>query len=151
MNKVNEAHTMTKILTIEKMIKAKMEHDELQKKRESIFRIREDRHRPSVYNQYRTEKLRQMSYFDSKRLKEAINLEKSYTIDAKRSKADQVREEKQRHKDRQKRYEQFKINKAKKNYLDKMEELKETLDEKERKLDVLYREELKEERNFETT
>jgi hypothetical protein len=28
-DKINDAHMMTKILTIEKMIKAKMEHDEL--------------------------------------------------------------------------------------------------------------------------
>lgn len=39
--RINDAHTMTKILTIERMIKAKMEHDELQKRKENIFRIRE--------------------------------------------------------------------------------------------------------------
>jgi hypothetical protein len=39
-DKINDAHTMSKILTIERMIKAKMEHDELQKRKETIFRIR---------------------------------------------------------------------------------------------------------------
>ena len=43
------------------------------------------------------------------------------------------------------------MDQAKKNYQGKMLQLKETLDERERKLDYLYREELKEERNFETT
>lgn len=38
--RINDAHTMAKILTIERMIKAKMEHDELQKRKENIFRIR---------------------------------------------------------------------------------------------------------------
>jgi hypothetical protein len=39
-DKINDAHMMTKILTIEKMIKAKMEHDELERKKTTIFRIR---------------------------------------------------------------------------------------------------------------
>ena len=46
---------------------------------------------------------------------------------------------------------QFKMDQARKNYQSKMLKMKETLEDRERLLDNLYREELKEERNFETT
>jgi hypothetical protein len=52
-DKINDAHMVTKILTIEKMIKAKMEHDELEKRKNTIFRIREDRNRASLLNRSR--------------------------------------------------------------------------------------------------
>jgi hypothetical protein len=52
-DKINDAHMMTKILTIEKMIKVKMEHDELEKRKNNIFRIREEKHRASLLNRSR--------------------------------------------------------------------------------------------------
>jgi RNA-binding protein YhbY len=52
-DKINDAHTITKILTIEKMIKVKMEHDDMEKKKNIIFRIREDKHRASLVNRSR--------------------------------------------------------------------------------------------------
>lgn len=52
-DKINDAHMMTKILTIEKMIKAKMEHDELEKRKNTIFRIREEKNRASLLNRSR--------------------------------------------------------------------------------------------------
>lgn len=52
-DKINDAHMMTKILTIEKMIKAKMEHEGLEKRKNMIYRIREDRNRASLLNRSR--------------------------------------------------------------------------------------------------
>jgi hypothetical protein len=40
---------------------------------------------------------------------------------------------------------------ARKNYQGKMQQLKEALEEREKKLDSLYREEIREEKNFQTT
>lgn len=64
----------------------------------------------------------------------------------KKSKADKVKEDKQRLKDKIKRYEvlhppiqQFKMEQAKKNYQAKMMQLKDTLEEREKRLDSLYR------------
>ena len=52
-DKLNDAHMMTKLLTIEKMIRAKQEHDDLERRRNSIFRIREEKRRASLLNQSR--------------------------------------------------------------------------------------------------
>ena len=53
----------------------------MEKKKNTIFRIREDRHRASLVNrsrnEYKTEKLRQLSLIESKNIKEVIN-EKKY-------------------------------------------------------------------------
>jgi hypothetical protein len=108
-DKINDAHMMTKILTIEKMIKAKMEHDELEKRKNTIFRIREEKNRASLLNrsrnEYKTEKLRQMSLLESKIIKDCMDERKYETIEAKKSRADKVKEDKQRIKERIKRYE----------------------------------------------
>ena len=108
-NKVNEAHTMAKILTIEKMIKIKQENDDLQRKRDIVFRIREGRSRTnSLHNsidKYRTEKLRQLSLLEEKHFRDALTEKKNQTLEVKRSRADKVREDKQRLKDRLRRYE----------------------------------------------
>ena len=109
MNKVNEAHTMAKILTIEKMIRVKQENDELERKRDMIFRIREGRSRKNSLHQsidkYRTEKLRQLSFLEERHFQDALTEKKNQTLEVKRSRADKVREDKQRLKDRLRRYE----------------------------------------------
>ena len=46
---------------------------------------------------------------------------------------------------------QFKIEQGRKNYMNRMATLKEALEEREKKLDNLYRDEVKEEKNYETT
>ena len=108
-SKVNDAHTMNKILTIEKMIKAKQENDDLQRKRDAIFRIREDRNRAHSFNnsvgKYRTEKFRQMSMLEDQHFREALSEKQSQTLEVKRSRADKVREDKQRLRDKLRRYE----------------------------------------------
>jgi hypothetical protein len=43
---------------------------------------------------------------------------------------------------------QFKVEQGKKNYLNRMANLKDALEEREKKLEHLYREEVKEEKNF---
>ena len=100
---------MAKILTIEKMIKIKQENDDLQRKRDVVFRIREGRSRNNSLHQsidkYRTEKLRQMSLLDEKHFQHALAEKKNQTLEVKRSRADKVREDKQRLKDRLRRYE----------------------------------------------
>jgi hypothetical protein len=153
--RINEAHTVTKLLTIERMIKAKAEHDELQRRRENNFRIREEKQKVAFFNQsrggYRNEKQRQLSFIESKMVRDAYLQQKSQTVEVNRRGADKVREDKARLRDKLRRYELFKMDQARRNYQDKMMQLKETLEDRERKLDNLYREELREERSFETT
>jgi len=59
------------------MIKVKMEHEEMEKRKNAIFRIREERHRTSLINrsrnEYKTEKIRQLSLIESKNIKDVIN------------------------------------------------------------------------------
>ena len=106
--KLNEAHMMTKLLTIEKMIKAKQEHEGLEKRRNSIFRIREEKRRASLLNQsrkqHRTMQLRQMSLYEGGGHTHK-NESKYATIEENRNRAERVREEKQRRKERLQRYE----------------------------------------------
>ena len=91
------------------MIRAKMENDELQKKKDTIFRIREEKHKASMINrsrnEYKHERLRQMSLVESKILQNLKDEKKSQTIEVKRNTAEKVREQKSRLRDRLRRYE----------------------------------------------
>jgi hypothetical protein len=67
--------------------------------------------------EYRSHQLRQLSLIESRHLQQHLNHEQFNTIEVKRSRADKVREDKARLRDRLKRYEDFKAEQARKNYM----------------------------------
>ena len=67
----------------------------MEKRKNAIFRIREERHRTSLINrsrnEYKTEKIRQLSLLESKNIKDVINEKKYETIEEKRVKTDKIK------------------------------------------------------------
>ena len=89
--KINEAHMMSKILMLEKIVKKEKQAEDMIKKKNQYFRIRAEKYRSllnkSDRNISREQRNRQMSMIDSRNLKNQIEEKRFSVIEEKKQKA----------------------------------------------------------------
>lgn len=153
--KITEAHNVSKILMMEKIVKLQRETEDLERKRNQYYQSKAERQRSSVIHQTnlikKIERSRMNSFCTSKALKDELSQNKFQTLELNRQRADSIKADKERRKFKAKKIEEFKQERARKNYFHKMESLKHHIDDKGSELRELLNEELKQEKHAEAT
>lgn len=73
--KINEAHMVSKILMLEKIVKKEKEAEDMINKKNKYFRIRAEKYRAMINKRVdsRGERIRHMSMLESKALKDSVD------------------------------------------------------------------------------